>query len=118
MPGSITYLKQITVYLCLGSNMGDRAANIHRTERQMGKKLVLQTCSSLFDTAPVGNTRQPRFLNRVCGVSTALSPLDLLGFVKDIEKKMGRKPGPPDSPRPITATWCCLPRSWSSRIRG
>jgi 6-pyruvoyltetrahydropterin/6-carboxytetrahydropterin synthase len=57
--------------------------------------------SPTYDTAPVGNTDQPRFLNLVCKAKTSLSPPNLLRFVKNIEKKMGRVNGLPNSPRPI-----------------
>jgi 7,8-dihydro-6-hydroxymethylpterin-pyrophosphokinase len=44
---------------------------------------------------------QPRFLNLVCEATTSLIPIELLTFIKEIEMDMGRKPGPPNSPRPI-----------------
>jgi 2-amino-4-hydroxy-6-hydroxymethyldihydropteridine diphosphokinase len=57
--------------------------------------------SSIYDTEPVGNSEQPRFLNMVCQVKTMLNAADLLVLVKGIERKMGRIPSRPNSPRPI-----------------
>lgn len=57
--------------------------------------------SSLYDTAPVGDADQPRFLNLVCSGETMLSPLDLLEFVKLLETKVGRQPSRRWGPRAI-----------------
>ena len=57
--------------------------------------------SSVYDTEPVGDVNQPRFLNQVCQVYTTLAPMALLSLVKGIERKLGRVPGNPNSPRPI-----------------
>jgi 2-amino-4-hydroxy-6-hydroxymethyldihydropteridine diphosphokinase/queuosine biosynthesis protein QueD len=90
-----------TVYLGLGSNMGDRQANLRRALEMLSERVSIDAISPVYDTAPVGNTEQPRFLNMVCRGSTTLSPGALLAFVKDIEKRSGRRPGPRNSPRPI-----------------
>jgi len=90
-----------TVYLGLGSNMGDRQTNLRRAIEMLSERVSIDAISPVYDTAPVGNTEQPRFLNIVCRGSTILSPAALLAFVKDIEKRWGRKPGPRNSPRPI-----------------
>jgi 2-amino-4-hydroxy-6-hydroxymethyldihydropteridine diphosphokinase len=91
----------ITIYLGLGSNMGDRPKNLESALDALARKITVQVVSSIYDTTPVGNTNQSRFLNLVCAAATSLAPSDLLVFVKEIEKKMGRKPGPVNSPRPI-----------------
>ena len=93
--------KPATVYLGLGSNLGDRQANLRQALEMLSRRAIIKTISPVYDTAPVGNVNQPRFLNLVCRTTTSLAPVTLLAFAKDIEKKMGRKPGPPDSPRPI-----------------
>jgi 2-amino-4-hydroxy-6-hydroxymethyldihydropteridine diphosphokinase len=46
--------------------------------------------SSIYDTEPIGNVNQPRFLNMACEVFTRLSPEGLLALVKGIEQKLGR----------------------------
>lgn len=93
--------KSVTVYLGLGSNMGDRQANLRRALKMLSSRVKLEKLSPVYDTAPVGKVDQPRFLNLACRVTTSLTPADLLAFAKSIEKSLGRKPGPPNSPRPI-----------------
>jgi 2-amino-4-hydroxy-6-hydroxymethyldihydropteridine diphosphokinase len=90
-----------TVYLCLGSNMGDRQENLDRAVEQLSQRLRLGEVSSIYDTEPVGNTNQPRFLNLVCQIFTRLAPKDLLTLIKGIEIKLGRVPGKTNAPRPI-----------------
>lgn len=91
----------VTVYLGLGANLGDRCQNLQTALKLLSPSVKIVRASSVYDTAPVGNPDQPRFLNLVCQVRTALPPLDLLRLAKDIEKKMGRTPGERNSPRPI-----------------
>jgi 2-amino-4-hydroxy-6-hydroxymethyldihydropteridine diphosphokinase len=91
----------ITIYLGLGSNMGDRRNNLELALDALAQKITVQVVSSLYDTTPVSNIHQPRFLNLVCEAATLLAPDDLLKFIKQIEKNMGRKAGPVNSPRPI-----------------
>lgn len=90
-----------TVYLCLGSNMGDRQDNLDRAIELLSQRLRLGEVSSIYDTEPIGNTNQPRFLNLVCQVFTRLAPTDLLTLIKGIETKLGRSPGKTNVPRPI-----------------
>ena len=91
----------VTVYLCLGSNMGDRRENIEKAMEYLSQKLRVTEKSSVYDTEPVGNPEQPRFLNMVCQVKTILKAADLLVLAKAIERKLGRIPGRSSSPRPI-----------------
>jgi 2-amino-4-hydroxy-6-hydroxymethyldihydropteridine diphosphokinase len=97
----MTELQSIKIYLGLGSNMGDRWENIRRALYLLSQKIRISRVSPVYDTAPVGNTEQPRFLNLICEAQTALTPVELLVLVKGIEMEVGRKPGPPESPRPI-----------------
>jgi 2-amino-4-hydroxy-6-hydroxymethyldihydropteridine diphosphokinase len=94
-------MKRVTIYLGLGSNLGDRQSNLERAIKFLMANVKICRLSPVYNTAPVGNTKQPRFLNMVCKGETFLSPEKLLEFVKGIEIKMGRKPGPHNSPRPI-----------------
>jgi 2-amino-4-hydroxy-6-hydroxymethyldihydropteridine diphosphokinase len=55
----------------------------------------------MYDTEPVGNINQPRFLNMVCQVLTRLTPVELLALAKGIEMKLGRVSRKPNAPRPI-----------------
>ncbi|MCU0847222.1 MAG: 2-amino-4-hydroxy-6-hydroxymethyldihydropteridine diphosphokinase [Spirochaetes bacterium] len=90
-------------FVGLGSNIGDRAQNLSEAERliQSDWRCVIISRSSTADTEPVDYIDQPRFLNRIIRLSTMLAPADLLGFLKGIEKKMGRKPSLPKGPRLI-----------------
>ncbi len=91
----------VTVYLGLGSNLGERQENLDKVLDYLSQRLKITGVSSVYDTEPVGNPQQPRFLNMVCCVRTMLKPGELLILVKGIERKMGRQPGRPNSPRPI-----------------
>ena len=94
-------MKRTTVYLALGSNIGERGHNLRRALELLSQRVTIEKVSPLYDTAPAGNTDQARFLNAVCRGCTSLAPEDLLSFIKDIEQQMGRQPGPPNSPRQI-----------------
>ena len=61
----------------------------------------MERVSSVYDTEPVGNTNQPRFLNLACQVSTGLESMALLTLVKGIESKLGRLSHTSNLPRPI-----------------
>ena len=91
----------VTVYLGLGSNLGDRQNNLDRALEQLSQRFKVSRVSSIYDTEPVGDIEQPRFLNLVCQVSTRLAPAELLTLVKGIEMKLGRMPGKSGAPRPI-----------------
>ena len=94
-------MKKVVIYLGLGSNLGNRQGNLDQAIQMLTPSVDVSLCSTIYDTAPVGNLDQPRFLNMVCKGRTTLSPADLLGFIKQIENKIGRKTGPINSPRPI-----------------
>jgi len=93
--------KPVAVYLGLGSNLGDRQENLDRALDLLSQRLGALQISSVYDTEPIGNINQPRFLNMVCQAYTGLAPMELLTLVKGIELKIGRAPGKPDAPRPI-----------------
>jgi 2-amino-4-hydroxy-6-hydroxymethyldihydropteridine diphosphokinase len=89
----------VTVYLGLGSNLGDRRSNLDMAIDFLKERIKIEKFSPIYDTAPVGETNQPRFLNMVLCVSTRLPANTLLFVAKGIEAKLGRVPI--DSPRPI-----------------
>jgi GTP cyclohydrolase-4 len=89
------------VYLALGANIGDRQSNIDAALQRLGMAVKLDMVSSIYETEPVGYLDQPRFLNMVCQGTTALSPRELLAFVKQIESDLGRQPSIRNGPRPI-----------------
>ena len=90
----------VSVYLGLGSNMGNRQGNLERALDLLSQRLKVASVSSIYDTKPMGNVNQPRFLNLVCQVYTRLVPKALLTLVKGIESKLGRT-GKSGFPRPI-----------------
>ena len=80
-----------TAYVALGSNLGDKEANLRKALGLLEERgvEVVQT-SSFISTEPYGVTDQPQFLNGVCEVRTSLEPLELLHTLLDIEQEMGR----------------------------
>ncbi|MBA7656006.1 Bifunctional folate synthesis protein [subsurface metagenome] len=88
------------VYLGLGSNVGNRQENLERALGFLSERLRVVKASSIYDTEPLGNVNQPRFLNLVCQVYTTLVPTALLALAKGIESKLGRA-GKSNAPRPI-----------------
>ncbi len=56
----------VTIYLGLGSNMGDRQENLDKALDFLSQRVRMGKISSVYDTEPVGNPEQPRFLNLVC----------------------------------------------------
>ncbi|MFQ6122626.1 MAG: 2-amino-4-hydroxy-6-hydroxymethyldihydropteridine diphosphokinase [Dehalococcoidales bacterium] len=90
----------VTIYLSLGSNMGDRKDNLDKALDFLSQRLRMGKISSIYDTEPLGNTEQPRFLNLVCQAYTRLEPAALLALAKGVEAKLGRT-GKSSTPRPI-----------------
>ncbi|WP_257448806.1 2-amino-4-hydroxy-6-hydroxymethyldihydropteridine diphosphokinase [Archangium lipolyticum] len=92
-----------TVYVGLGSNQGDREAQLVSALEALSRidAVAVLRCSSLFESAPVGPP-QPRYLNAVVALECGLPPQRLLCILKQIEKDMGRRlDGPRWGPRPI-----------------
>jgi len=90
-----------TVYLCFGSNLGEREKNLAQALTLLSQKVNLEKVSSIYETEPVGYKEQPPFLNLACQISTDLNAEKLLHLAKDIENKMGRIASFRNSPRPI-----------------
>jgi 2-amino-4-hydroxy-6-hydroxymethyldihydropteridine diphosphokinase len=90
-----------TVSLALGTNLGNRQANLKSALQHLSKSVTLQRISSLYETDPVGYEDQPRFLNITCYGTTQLAPQALLDRAKEIEKAMGRQQTIRNGPRPI-----------------
>jgi 2-amino-4-hydroxy-6-hydroxymethyldihydropteridine diphosphokinase len=92
-------MNQHCAYVGIGTNLGDRLANV---ERAMGKLATLGTIrrrSSLYRSEPWGKADQPWFLNAVVALETDLSPVALLERVHAIEEAMGRTRGERWGPR-------------------
>jgi len=87
------------VYLGLGSNLGDREANLQGAVRRLGEQVAIDALSALYETPPLGPPDQPWYLNAACGGVTALEPGELLAFIKGVEREMGRLPAVHWGPR-------------------
>ena len=84
-----------TIYLSLGSNMGDRAQNIARAIEALGAQGVRATRqSSLHETEPVNVQGGGWFLNGVIEAETELAPLELMHVLLSIERSLGRQRRP------------------------
>jgi len=79
-----------TAYLSLGSNLGDRAANLHAAVRQLEAAGRLLAVSALYETQPVDVPNQPWFLNCVAAIETDMTPKELLQLALQVEAMMGR----------------------------
>ncbi|MGD0331044.1 MAG: 2-amino-4-hydroxy-6-hydroxymethyldihydropteridine diphosphokinase [Nitrososphaeria archaeon] len=78
------------IYLALGSNVGDRASNLKKAIELLRRKIQEIKLSLVYETKPVGYEKQDNFLNMVLEGKTELSPIQLLEFVKQVEKDTGR----------------------------
>ncbi|KAI0299386.1 Dihydropteroate synthase [Multifurca ochricompacta] len=113
--GTVSFPGQHLAAIALGSNLGDRFANIEAAlyllerpehlpasqEIGMSSRITIVNTSFLYETAPMYVTDQPRFLNCACIIRTAVSPLVLLGVLKNIEHTMGRVPALRYGPRAV-----------------
>jgi len=79
-----------TVYLGLGTNLGDRHANLQAALQALEPKVKLTAQSPVYQTPPWGYTEQAEFLNMVVSAETDLKPRALLRYLKKIEKQVGR----------------------------
>ncbi|HST20735.1 MAG TPA: 2-amino-4-hydroxy-6-hydroxymethyldihydropteridine diphosphokinase [Blastocatellia bacterium] len=92
-----------SVYLGLGTNIGDREANLQEAiERIKGLGLEIIRASSIYETEPVGYHDQPWFLNQVIEANVLdWQILSLLKALQNIEREMGRTRTIPNGPRVI-----------------
>jgi 2-amino-4-hydroxy-6-hydroxymethyldihydropteridine diphosphokinase len=91
-----------TGYLGLGSNIGNREANLREAlERLESDGIRVVRRSSLYETEPRDLRDQPWFLNAVVEVETDLFPLQLLAHIQNVERAMGRRRMTPKGPRNI-----------------
>ena len=92
----------VRIYLGLGSNVGDRQANIRRALAMLAQRgIEICSVSPLYETEPWGVQDQPSFLNAACAAGAKCPPESLLNLLKDIEGEMGRAPTVRYGPRPI-----------------
>jgi 2-amino-4-hydroxy-6-hydroxymethyldihydropteridine diphosphokinase len=90
-----------TAYIGLGANLGDRMTMLRMAVQRLETLGRIAGVSSLYETEPVGYLEQPRFLNSVVALDTALAPADLLGGLLGIERDLGRMRSFPNAPRTL-----------------
>jgi 2-amino-4-hydroxy-6-hydroxymethyldihydropteridine diphosphokinase len=90
-----------TVYLALGTNLGDRPANLRAAIAALPPAVTVLAESPVYETPPWGLTDQPAFLNMVVKARTRLEPARLLATLKRIEQELGRTPTVRWGPRVI-----------------
>ena len=89
------------VVLALGTNLGDRAANLAAARKALAPQVTVTGASQIYETPPWGVTDQPVFLNQVLEGQTNLEPRPLLDLLKRLESELGRRPGLRYGPRLI-----------------
>ena len=82
----------MTVFLSLGTNIGDRLHNLEKVYFliEMEEKINIISKSKIYETSPVENLNQEYFLNQIIKIDTDIEPLQLLNLINNIENKMGR----------------------------
>ena len=107
------------VYLGVGANLGDRAANLWRAVRELGETegVRVRRLSPLYESAPVGPVAQPSFLNAVLVADATCEPLALLEIVKAVEWRLGHQPGSGGARASSTSISCSSATATSPRRR-
>ena len=79
------------VFLLLGSNLGERLQIMQSSAGLIEERVgIIQSSSSIYETAPWGVLDQPVFLNQILEVQTALMPEEVLRIILEIEHELGR----------------------------
>jgi 2-amino-4-hydroxy-6-hydroxymethyldihydropteridine diphosphokinase len=89
------------VFLSLGSNVGDREANLRDAQKRLGAVGRVTAVSSFYETEPVEFTQQPWFLNCAVALETPQTPQQLMTSILNIEEAMGRRRVQKKGPRTI-----------------
>lgn len=93
--------REHTAFIALGTNLGDREANLRAARAALRQVMWLTGVSPIYETTPWGYTDQPPFLNQVVMGLTTLPLRDLLAFLKATERRLGRQPTFRYGPREI-----------------
>ena len=88
-------------YVGLGTNLGDREANLQRALDLLADEAEAIVASPIYETEPVGYSDQPWFLNCVASLRTSLEPRALLERLQEIEHQMGKATPFANGPRVI-----------------
>ena len=94
-------MKEHIVYFALGSNVGDRLANLKQAIASLTPQMDVKVKSHVYETPPWGYENQPKFLNQVVRAKTYLEPEPLLKHLKRLEVALGRQESIPNGPRLI-----------------
>jgi 2-amino-4-hydroxy-6-hydroxymethyldihydropteridine diphosphokinase len=96
-------MKTFRVFVGLGSNIGERHDYLNRAAAEIRtlRDTSVVWYSSVYESDPYGVSDQPKFLNAVAEIETALAPAELLTGLKDIEARLGRTPAGRWEPREI-----------------
>ena len=94
-------MKNHSIFIALGTNLGNRGANLQAARGALGKSIILNRTSAIYETAPWGYLDQPNFLNQVVSGQIDLSPQALLVLLKRLERELGREPTFHYGPRAI-----------------
>lgn len=91
LKSGIIWVFMNSCYILLGTNLGDKSANLENARIHLEETtgVILQS-SSIYETAPWGKSEQDSFLNQVLKLSTDRDPQELLNKCLGIEKQMGR----------------------------
>lgn len=100
-PGEQSATTVHTVYLALGSNLGDRQAHLAQAIQHLRAIMEVESVSSIYETLPIGYVEQPAFLNLVCRGKTQVTAEHLLKELKALEIILGRVPSFQNGPRLI-----------------
>ena len=90
-----------TVYLALGSNLGDRQENLRQAIASLPPQMEIKAKSHIYETLPWGYEDQPKFFNQVVKADTYLQPEPVLKHLKRLEVAMGRQATFQNGPRLI-----------------
>lgn len=92
-----------SVYLALGSNLGDRVATLKEALARIATipETQIRAASSIYDTVPAYHDDQPAFANMVIRIETGLDPIELFTRLTMIESDLGRRREFPNSPRTL-----------------
>ena len=104
MTGSVGEL----AYLSLGSNLGDREANLRDAIAQLKEAGSVLALSAMYETQPVDLPNQPWFLNCAVELDTEKTPDELMTAILEVEQQMGRKRTQKKARALSTSTFCCL----------
>ena len=89
-----------TIYLGIGSNLGNRRKNIELAKfKLIQKNIRIQKSSNIYESLSWPNPNNPKFLNVILEISSNLSPSKLIDVCKEIEISLGRKKRSKNAPR-------------------